>query len=110
MQEYDVQKQLKKLQVTFCLITFVINQYTIDQVKEPMFLGVILDKNLSWKLHIARKVSKSTGIIYKAMVSAYLLQLYVPCTIVLFILTYFIALRYGAQLIHPEKGGTNYIK
>lgn len=47
MQEYDVQKQLKKLQVTFCLITFVINQYTIDRVKESMFLGVILDKNLS---------------------------------------------------------------
>ena len=104
MQEYDVQKQLKKLQVTFCLIAFVINQYTIDRVKESMFLGVILDKNLSWKLHIAhiaRKVSKSTGIIYKAMVSAYLLQLYVPCTIVLFIPTYSIALRYGAPLIHP---------
>ena len=34
-------------------------------------------------------------------VSAYLLQLYVPCTIVLFIPTYFIALRHGAPLIHP---------
>ena len=34
-----------------------------------MFLGVILDKNLSWKPHIlnvSRKISKSIGIIYKA--------------------------------------------
>ena len=34
-------------------------------------------------------------------ISAYLLQLYVPCTIVLFIPTYFFALWYGALLIHP---------
>ena len=34
-----------------------------------MFLGVILDQNLSWKSHIhnvARKISKTLGIIYKA--------------------------------------------
>ena len=34
-----------------------------------MFLGVILDENLSWKPHIlnvSRKISKSIGIIYKA--------------------------------------------
>lgn len=34
-----------------------------------MFLGVILDQNLNWKSHIhnvARKISKSLGIIYKA--------------------------------------------
>ena len=34
-----------------------------------MFLGVILDENLTWKPHIAnvsRKISKSIGIIYKA--------------------------------------------
>ena len=34
-------------------------------------------------------------------VSAYLLQLYVLCFIVLFIPTYFITLRHGAPLIHP---------
>ena len=34
-----------------------------------MFLGVILDENLSWKSHfshIANKISKSIGVIYKA--------------------------------------------
>ena len=34
-----------------------------------MFLGVILDQSLNWKSHIhnvARKISKSIGIIYKA--------------------------------------------
>ena len=34
-----------------------------------MFLGVILDENLSWKSHLsylANKISKSIGVIYKA--------------------------------------------
>jgi hypothetical protein len=38
-------------------------------VKEVVFLGVILDEHISWKPHIshvARKISKSIGIIYKA--------------------------------------------
>ena len=50
-------------------IKLEINQWTIDQVKESAFLGVILDENFSWKPHIAniaRKVSKSISIIHKA--------------------------------------------
>ena len=41
----------------------------IDHVNEVLLLGVILDFHLSWKSQIqnvARKVSKSVGIIYKS--------------------------------------------
>ena len=41
----------------------------IDQVKETVFLGVIMDENLNWKSeisHVANKVSKCTGIIRKS--------------------------------------------
>jgi hypothetical protein len=47
----------------------MINGCVIDRVKEVVFLGVILDEHISWKPHIshvARKISKSIGIIYKA--------------------------------------------
>ena len=46
-----------------------ISNCAIEQVKETMFLGVILDENLTWKQHIAnvaRKGSKAIGIIYKS--------------------------------------------
>ena len=46
-----------------------LNGDKIDMVKEVVFLGVILDEHISWKPHIshvARKISKSIGIIYKA--------------------------------------------
>ena len=45
------------------------DQTTIERVKETMFLGIIIDEALSWKSHItniARKISKSIGIIYRA--------------------------------------------
>ena len=41
----------------------------IARVNETVFLGVILDEHLTWIPHIsnvARKVSKSVGILYKA--------------------------------------------
>ena len=47
----------------------MLNDCAIDRVKETVFLGVILDEHISWKPHIshvARKISKSIGIIYKA--------------------------------------------
>jgi hypothetical protein len=50
-------------------LSLKINGQKIDQVKETMFLGVILDEHLSWKSHIshiASKISKSIGIIYKS--------------------------------------------
>lgn len=83
-------------------IKLEINQCTIDQVKEYMFLGVILNGNLSWKPKIANivmKVSNSINLICKS--SLCLPTLTLPCTIVLFIPTFFITLRYGAPLIHP---------
>ena len=46
-----------------------IDDEPIDCVKEAFFLGAIVNKNLNWKFqisHIANKVSKSIGIIYKS--------------------------------------------
>ena len=39
-----------------------VNEQRIEQVKETVFLGVVLDEHLTWKPHIsqvARKISKS---------------------------------------------------
>ena len=50
-------------------IQLLMNNYKLDQVKETVFLGVILDENLNWKSeisHVANKVSKSIGIIRKS--------------------------------------------
>ena len=46
-----------------------INNNDINKVKEVCFLGVMLDENLPWKAHIshvAHKISKSIGIIYRS--------------------------------------------
>ena len=38
----------------YCLdIQLFINNKCIEQVKETVFLGVILDENLSWKSHFS---------------------------------------------------------
>ena len=50
-------------------IQLLINSQKIDQVKETVFLGVIMDENLNWKSeisHVANKVSKCTGITRKS--------------------------------------------
>ena len=50
-------------------IKLEISNYTIERVRDTIFLGVILDENLTWKHHIAnvaRKISKSIGVIYKS--------------------------------------------
>ena len=50
-------------------IELLIDDYKLDQVKEIIFLGVILDENLTWKSeisHVANKVLKSIGIIRKS--------------------------------------------
>ena len=47
---------------------YIIEQ-RIEQIKETVFLGVVLDEHLSWKPHIfqvARKISKSIGVINRA--------------------------------------------
>ena len=64
-----------------CNIVISIDDQHIDRAKETVFLGVILDENLNWKSqisHIATKVSKSIGIIYKC--SFYLRLLFAHCT------------------------------
>ena len=50
-------------------IRLLIDGQKIDQVKETLFLGVIMDENSNWKpeiSHVANKVSKSVGIIRKS--------------------------------------------
>ena len=50
-------------------ISITLSNHSIDRVNETVFLVVIIDANLSWKPHIAnvaRKVSKSLGIIFKS--------------------------------------------
>ena len=60
----------KPRQKKYCLdIQLLIDNECIEQLNETMFLGVILDENLSWKSHLsylANKISKSIGVIYKA--------------------------------------------
>jgi hypothetical protein len=74
----------------------------IDRIKKVVFLGVILDEHISWKPHIshvARKISKSIGIIYKA---SFFFQnlLYVNYIIRLFIPIYSIVSLFGVLLTH----------
>ena len=48
---------------------FPANNIYINRVKEVLFLGVIVDKHLSWKpqiQNVTRKISKSIGIIHKS--------------------------------------------
>ncbi len=50
-------------------LSIVLNGHVIDRINEVAFLGVILDEHVSWKSHIshvARNISKSIGMIYKA--------------------------------------------
>ena len=50
-------------------ITLLIDGKQINQAKDNIFLGVVIDEHLSWKSHIsnvANKISKSIGIIYIA--------------------------------------------
>ena len=50
-------------------LNLVINKCSLNQVSEVVFLGLVLDEHLSWKSHIshlARKISKSIGIIFKS--------------------------------------------
>ena len=65
----------KPRQKRYCLdIQLFINNECIEQVNETMFLGVILDENLSWKSHLshlANKFSKSIGVIYQASFCLY---------------------------------------
>jgi hypothetical protein len=87
----------KKYNYTFQII---INNEYIEQVKETVFLGVVLDEELSWKSHIlyvARKMSKSIGIMLRA--SFYLLKKSLLCTIQLFTRISNIVILFGLQRV-----------
>ena len=50
-------------------ISITLTSHAIERVKDIVFLGVILDENLTWKpqiAHVSRKISKSIGVIYKS--------------------------------------------
>jgi len=50
-------------------IQILVNDQQIVQVKETVFLGVIIDENLNLQSeisHVANKISKSIGIIHKS--------------------------------------------
>ena len=54
-------KDRKKFRIT-------IGKYTIHEVEQTKYLGVILDNKLSWKQHIEyliTKLSQAAGVIYK---------------------------------------------
>ena len=43
-----------------------IDETKIEEVKKTKFLGVIIDNKLTWKDHVASKVSRGMGMIIKA--------------------------------------------
>ena len=60
-------KPRQKIQTVDLLLE--INSHRLQRVGDVVFLGVILDEHMSWNLHIfhvASKISKSIGIIYKS--------------------------------------------
>ena len=62
-------KTSKKDDIPLKLPRFQINSYNIERIPSIKFLGVLSDKNLSWKDHIKyteNKISKNIGILYKA--------------------------------------------
>ena len=85
--------------------TITLDNIAVQQVEVTKFLGVLLDQHLSWKYHInhvAKKVSKTIGIISKArffLSSKSLLSLYHTLVHPYHILT--TVTLHGAQRIHP---------
>ena len=73
-----------------------INEQRIEQVKETVFLGVVLDEHLSWTPHIsqvARTISKSIGVINRARF--FLLK---PCLKTLYYCLVYPYLHYGIMV------------
>ena len=63
MQIYDFQNWAKEI-LYMPEFSIEINNTKMKRVNEGVFLGVVLDENLSWKPHIShmsRKISKSIG-------------------------------------------------
>ena len=76
----------------------------MQQVEETKFLGVLLDEHLSWKYHIshvAKKSTKTIGIISKAVFFFCLLNLCCPYTTHWFTRILTTETLHGAQRIHP---------
>ena len=84
-------------------ISITLSNHSIDRLNETVFLGVIIDENLSWKPHIAnvaRKVSKSLGIILK-------LSFYLPKSS---LITLYYTLIYPYLFYYVNVWGSTYIK
>ena len=84
-------------------LSITLSNHSIDRVNETVFLGVIIDENLSWKPHIAnvaRKVSKSLGIILK-------LSFYLPKSS---LITLYYTLIYPYLFYYVNVWGSTYIK
>ena len=67
--EYTLFHPSKKRFLREPLPFFKLNNTVIERENITKFLGVLIDKNLSWKQHIndvSRKISKSIGILYKS--------------------------------------------
>ena len=61
---FKPREKRETLDLLICL-----NTTHINRVREVVFLGVVLDEHVTWKphiSHIANKVSKATGILYKS--------------------------------------------
>ena len=80
----------------------MLDNIAVQQVEVAKFLGVLLEQHLSQKYHInhvAKKVSKTIGIISKARF--FLLNLCYPYTIHWFTHILTTIVLHGAQRIHP---------
>ena len=66
---FVLHKPSRKGDLPLLLPRLLIKKHKFERVKSIKFLGVLLDENLSWKDHIKyieKKVSKSTGLLYRA--------------------------------------------
>ena len=67
-------KPSRKDDLPLFLPRLLIKKHKVERVKSIMFLGVLLDENLSWKDHITyieNKVTKNIGLLYRAKLFLY---------------------------------------
>ena len=96
-------RQRQKRQITS--LPLYKNDHELHRTDHVVFLGVILDEHLSWSLHIshiAGKIARSVGIIYRARFFLTKVVLRTLYTIHLSILTYNIVQHRGVQDTLPN--------
>ena len=83
-------------------IRLEISNCAIERVEDTIFLGMILDENFTRKhdiANVARKISKSIGIINNGQAFVFVILLYVLFSIPWFIFILHIVFQYGHRLI-----------